>query len=464
MRVDFGTDGWRAKMTEEFTLDAVESLASAVCQYLIEAGNEPSDSRVIVGYDTRRNSDVFASKVADVFASAGFGVLMTERDAPTPVVASSVKHWNACGGIMITASHNPPDWNGMKFIPDYAGPANKEITGRIQALVAQQAAPDTGGVAEGRIERIDPFSAYYEHIRAMLGAVVLTTSELKVVYDPMHGTGRGYVDRLLRSFGVDVITIHEDPDPDFGGVQPDPAEEKLQDLREKVLEVEADLGLATDGDADRISAMGPDGRYISPNTLFPLLASKAQNKKRGGIVRTVATTAAVDALAAKLRVPLYEVPVGFKYIAPYLMEQKAVIGGEESGGFGFWDHVPEKDGILSSLRIVELLAQRKDSMPGLLEKFSQEFGTFISKRIQVPLSEDMRSKIGRAAKALEKSLGRKPTSIVRIDGLKAYFGSGEWVLLRPSGTEPVARIYAEASSEEDVDRLLQAGRSVLEGD
>lgn len=463
MQIDFGTDGWRARMGEDFTMDGVESLASSICQYLVETGYTPSDSRLIVGYDTRRNSEKFASKVATIASSVGFDVLMPERDAPTPVIANSVKHWSACGGIMITASHNPPDWNGIKFIPEYAGPANENITSTIQSLVAQNATPKTIESSEGEIARIDPFPPYFEHIRAMLGAVALSTSKLKVVYDPMHATGREYVDRLLRSFGVDVITINGNLDPDFGGSQPDPAEERLADLKEKVVEMEADIGLATDGDADRISAIGPDGGYISPNMLFPLLASKAQARKRGGIVRTVATTVAVDALAAKLKIPLYEVPVGFKYIAPYLMEEKAIIGGEESGGFGFWDHVPEKDGILTSLRIVELLAQRHTSMNSLLDDFSAEFGTFVSRRVQVPLSEDMREKIGKAAKDLGEVLGRKPSKVIRIDGLKIYLEKGSWLLLRPSGTEAVARIYAEAPSEDEVEELLNAGRTVLGG-
>jgi phosphomannomutase len=459
MHVDFGTDGWRARMDEDFTMEKVEGIARAVAQYLIEAEFSPQENRVIVGFDTRKNSEEFAGKAAEVFSSTGFGVLMSERDVPTPVIAYSVKHWEACGAVMITASHNPPDWNGIKFIPSYAGPANEAITSKIQLLIGQEAQPRKEAES-GDIERIDPYSAYFENIRAMLGAVALSTSKIKVVYDPMHATGRGYVDRLLRSFGVEVETINADADPAFGGTQPDPSEDKLGDLREKVTEMGADIGLATDGDADRISAIGPDGRYISPNMLFPLLAAKAQSRKRGGIVRTVATTSAVDALAERIKVPVYEVPVGFKYIAPYLVDQKAVIGGEESGGFGFWDHVPEKDGILTSLKIVELLAQRHVSMTSLLDDFAAEYGTFVSSRTQVPLSESMREKISKGAGELSKTLGRKSKKVLRTDGLKVYF-DGSWILLRPSGTEPVARIYAEASSQDEVDVLLEAGRTLL---
>jgi phosphomannomutase len=227
------------------------------------------------------------------------------------------------------------------------------------------------------------------------------------------------------------------------------------------MDLGADIGLATDGDSDRISAVGPDGQYISPNMLFPLIAAKAQNRKRGGIVRTVATTSAVDALAAKLKVPVYEVPVGFKYIAPYLMDQKAVLGGEESGGFGFWDHVPEKDGILTALRIVELLAQKHVSMTSLLDDFAGEYGKYTSSRIQVPLSDDMREKILKGGKELGKIVGSKPRKVVKTDGLKVYFPKNSWVLLRPSGTEPVARIYAEAQDPDEVGRLLEAGSTLL---
>jgi len=461
MKIDFGTDGWRARVDGEFTPERVDSIASAISQYLIEANFLPADNRVIVGFDTRKNSEEFAKRAADILTSVGFQVLMSERDVPTPVVAYSVRHWAACGAIMITASHNPPEWNGIKFIPRYAGPANEEITSRIQNLILDGAEPKGEEGAEGEIERIDPYSAYFENIRAMLGAVALSTSKIKVVYDPMHATGRGYVDRLLKSFGVDVTTINGDPDPNFGGEQPDPSEERLDDLKKSVQDLGADIGLATDGDSDRISAVGPDGQYISPNMLFPLLATSAQGRKRGGIVRTVATTSAVDALAAKLKVKVHEVPVGFKYIAPYLMDQKAVIGGEESGGFGFWDHVPEKDGILTSLRIVELLAQRHVSMTDLLKEFADEYGTYTSSRIQVPLSDDMREKITKGAKELGKIVGQKPSKVLKTDGLKLYFPKESWVLLRPSGTEPVARIYAEARDSSEVEKLLEAGRTLL---
>jgi len=461
--ITFGTDGWRARIGEDFNEQNVETLASSVCQYLVEAGNVPSENRLVVGYDTRRDSEAFASKVANIASSIGFAVLMPDRDTPTPAIAFSVRHWKACGGIMITASHNPPDWNGMKFIPSYAGPANESITSRTQNLISQETQPKTDQNVQGEITRIDPFPPYFEQVRAMLGAVALSTSGIKVVYDPMHATGRGYIDRLLRSFGVDVTTINADPDPNFGGIQPDPTEEHLSGLMDAVVETGAQIGLATDGDGDRISAVGPNRQYISPNMLFPLLAQRAQDRKRGGIVRTVATTAAVDALAAKLKVPVFEVPVGFKYIAPYLVEQKAVIGGEESGGFGFWDHVPEKDGILSSLRIVELLAQKHATIMGLLDGFAAEFGPFVTKRTQVALTEAAPEKLGKIAKDLESLAKRKVSRIVKTDGLKLYFEEGGWLLVRPSGTEPVARIYAEASSKEEVDGLLEAGRTLFAG-
>ncbi len=463
MPISFGTDGWRARMDGDFTVENLETLVRSICQYLTEAGHSPSANRLAIGFDTRVNSELFAMKAAEVACSYGFTVLMPGRDSPTPVIAYSVKHWAASGGIMITASHNPSEWNGLKFIPSYAGPADEKITGRIQTLFDQGEQAAVAEARKGEIVRIDPFPPYFEHVRAMLGAVALSTSGIKVVYDPMHGTGRGYVDRLLRSFGIEVVTMNSDPDPTFGGAQPDPTEERLSDLKEKVVETGASVGLATDGDGDRISAIGPDGRFISPNMLFPLLAQKVQQRKRGGIVRSVATTAAVDRIGGKLKVPVYEVPVGFKYIAPYLVEQKAVIGGEESGGFGYWDHIPEKDGILASLRIVELLAQRQQSINGLLDAFSAEFGTFVGRRTQVDIPDGMPDKLGKAARDLGDLAGRKITKIVKIDGLKVYFEGNGWLLVRPSGTEPVARIYAEASTDEAVDELLAAGRALLTG-
>ncbi len=448
-------------MDEEFTMEGVEALAKSICTFLVKSGNSPSENRIIVGFDTRKNSEKYAQRVSEVASSAGFNVLKSERDAPTPVIANAVNYWDACGGVMITASHNPSDWNGIKFIPYYAGPANEEITNTIQILVSQGTSEISFEEQEtGDIENIDPFQAYYEDIRAMMGAVVLSTSDLKIVYDPMHGTGRGYVDRLLNSFGVDVVTINDHPDPDFGGIQPDPAEERLTALSQKVQEEGADLGLATDGDADRIAAIGPDGGYISPNMIFPLLATKIQSAKRGGIVRTVATTSSVDGLAADLGVELHEVPVGFKYIAPYLMKEKAVIGGEESGGFGYWDHVPEKDGILTSLRIAEMLAERKKPITDLMNEFSEKYGKFVSSRSQVPMAiSDEDFKI--STKQFTKALGSRPKKVVRKDGIKAYLDSGSWLLLRPSGTEPVIRVYAEADSKEEVDRLIGIGKNLM---
>ena len=422
-------------MGDGFNEDNFRLVVSSICQFLLDTGHDPSENRVVVGFDTRRDSGRYAAIASSIASSIGFDVMKADRDTPTPVVAFCVRHWSACGGIMITASHNPPEWNGVKFIPSYGGPADQKSTNSIRS--------------------------YLEHVRAMLDAVAFSSSDLTVVYDPMHGTGRGYLDRLLSGFGAEVITINSDPDPEFGGGKPDPVEERLKDLSEEVVKRGADIGIATDGDADRMAAVGPDGAYIAPNSIFPLLAEAVQLRKRGGIVRSVATTSAVDALCEKLKVPLYEVPVGFKHIAPYLVNEKAVIGGEESGGFGFWDHVPEKDGILSSLRLLEYMIRSKSSVRQLLEKFYSEFGSYFSRRTEAPLTDETRSRLRKISRSPESVFERKVERVLRIDGVKIYFDDG-WLLLRPSGTEPVVRIYSEASTAEAAEGLIQLGMSALE--
>ena len=447
-------------MGDGFNEDNFRLVVSSICQFLLDTGHDPSENRVVVGFDTRRDSGRYAAIASSIVSSVGFDVMRADRDTPTPVVAFCVRHWSACGGIMITASHNPPEWNGVKFIPSYGGPADQKSTDSIRSIIEQgPVLPD--GNPEGQIVPVDPFSAYLEHVRAMLDAVAFSSSELTVVYDPMHGTGRGYLDRLLSGFGAEVITINSDPDPEFGGGKPDPVDERLKDLSEEVIKRGADIGIATDGDADRMAAVGPDGAYIAPNSIFPLLAEAVQLRKRGGIVRSVATTSAVDALCEKLKVPLYEVPVGFKHIAPYLVNEKAVIGGEESGGFGFWDHVPEKDGILSSLRLLEYMIRSKSSVRQLLEKFYSEFGNYFTRRTEAPLTDKTRSTLRKISRSPESVFERKVERVLRIDGVKIYFDDG-WLLLRPSGTEPVVRIYSEASTAEAAEGLIQLGMSALE--
>lgn len=468
-RIIFGTDGWRAVMGEEFTLSNVKVVSQAIADYMKAHGLE--DKGIIVGYDTRKWSRGFADGVCRVMLGNGIPTYITERDVPTPVTAFEVLQRKAGGAVMITASHNPPEWNGIKYIPKYAGPAlpdiTEEITRKISQVIRNNSVKESSienGLQTHLLQSIDPTKPYTEFVKNQIDLKAIKKARLKVVFDPMHGTAREYLDHILRDVGCEVTVIHDELDSNFGGSRPDPLPEFLVELKVKVANLNADLGLATDGDADRLAVYDSDGTYLAADQLFPLLFDYiVKSGRRGGVVRTVATTHLVDRIAEKYGLPVYEVPVGFKYVGQYLREKDVVIGGEESGGISFKGHISEKDGIFTGVKIAEIRAKTKQPLSQLLNELLSEYGPCVSGRDDVPCPDNLRQVV--MEKLLsdipDKVIGIQVSTVSRIDGLKLILNDGGWLLIRPSGTEPLLRIYGESTDEEKLKAILKQGKKLV---
>lgn len=469
-KISFGTDGWRGILAEDFTFDNVRLVARAVSEYIL--GQGLAERGVVVGFDNRFMSERFASAIAKVLSEQGITVYLTEKATPTPVVAFAIRHCGAGGAIMLTASHNPPEYNGFKFIPEYAGPALPHITAEIEGNIkrlqeAGDPAPGPAGETPGApVNRCDPFPGYSSHLATLIDLEAIKRSGMFVAVDPMFGAGVGYLDDLLREAGVAVQAIHNYRDPLFGGSMPEPTARTLTKLRDMVTEGGATLGLALDGDADRFGIIDAGGEFITPNQFLPLLFYHLLTIKglRGPVARTVATTHLLDRMAGHYGLEVDETAVGFKYIGQCLAEKGAVLGGEESGGLSIQGHVPEKDGILAGLLAAEIMAVHGKSLTALLEQVYGEFGRLYSERLDVHTSAPEKERVLAEIKSFgpETLAGRKVTGRVDIDGVKLLLEGGAWVLIRASGTEPLFRIYVEANSPEEM-RNIQADTRALLG-
>jgi len=468
-KISFGTDGWRGILAEDFTFDNVRLVTWAVARYILT--HKLAERGVVVGYDNRFLSERFASEIAGVFSGRGITVHLTGRATPTPVVAFAVKLYSAGGAVMLTASHNPPEYNGFKFIPEYAGPALPHITGEIEENIRklQEAGPDGGERPEAPgkapVRQVDPFPDYARHLATLVDMAAIGRAGLKVAVDPMFGAGAGYLEELLKQAGAAVETIHNYRDPLFGGSLPEPTAISLTGLRNMVTKGVARLGLALDGDADRFGIIDAGGEYITPNQFLPLLLYHLLTVKgqRGMVARTVATTHLLDRMAERHGLPVEETAVGFKYIGQCLAEKGAVLGGEESGGLSVKGHVPEKDGIMAGLLAAEMVAVHGKSLTELLEQIYREYGCLHSERLDVHTSPAGKERVLVALRDLapEALAGRRVTSRVTKDGVKLLLEGGAWVLIRASGTEPLFRIYVEANSPEEMKEIQGATRSLL---
>lgn len=459
VKIKFGTDGWRALMYDEFTVGPVRRVVQAIADYVRRHGGE--ERGLVVGYDARFFSDRFAEEAARVLLANGIRVFTLPRDLPTPVVAFAVKQQAAFGAIMFTASHNPPEYNGIKFIPAYAGPATPEITGEIEAFLAGQsgelhpleAKPEDGA----RLVAIDPVPAYLEHLAGLVDREAIARAGLHLIVDPMYGSGRGLLARFLGEY-CRVETIHDHRDPLFGGMMPDPQEANLAELRARVICAPNALGLATDGDADRFGIVDGDGTYLTPNQVIALLLFHLVRNRgwKGVVARTVATTHLIDRIAAAYGLATIETPVGFKYIGEAMRTKPVVIGGEESGGLSIRGHIPEKDGILACALAAEMRAVTGRSLIATLAELYREYGGAYTKRLDLHLPQEEKERLIRSF--LEdppaRVLGHEVVEVRRIDGLKCLLASGAWFLLRPSGTEALVRAYVEAPSVAERDALV----------
>jgi phosphoglucomutase len=463
--IKFGTSGWRGVIGEDFTFENVRIASQGVANYL-KKSKQPG-SGVIVAYDTRFLSEKFASEAAKILAFNGIQAYLCTRDVPTPCVSYETIRRRAMGAINFTASHNPPEYNGLKFSTSDGAPAMPEVTEQIereiQAVQQQNERHDVYERTE-LIEEIDPKDRYLAELRQKVDSDVIKKGNIRIVIDSLYGTSRDYLDYFLLEAGIEVKIIHNYRDPYFGGFSPECSEKNLTELRQVVTQEKFDLGLATDGDADRFGIIDDRNRFVSPNTILGLLSlyMKRYRNIPGGLARSVATTHLIDAIAKKLDVPLYETPVGFKYIGELILDDKIAVGGEESAGMSMYRHLPEKDGILACLLVAEMVARTGKKITELIDAMHQEFGHFYSKRVDMKLTPHIRD-------TLAAKLANPPDHIDtftvrdvnRTDGVKLIFNDQTWMLFRLSGTEPVARVYVEACSPKDLKHVLDASRKFV---
>ena len=473
--IKFGTSGWRAVIADEFTYANVRRVIGAIGRYVVSksANGRPS---LVVGYDTRFLSEKFAADAAKQLAACGIDCFLSSEAVPTPTVAFEIRRRKAAGGINFTASHNPPEYNGIKFSMSNGAPALPEVTKEIERLIAdggEQCSPGAPNASPaGSIENIDLRAAYLADLAGKVDLKLIGSARLRLIYDPLYGTGRGYLDGLLRKAGIEVATIHDQRDVLFGGHPPEPDGEYLEPLRQAMAEKGAHLGLSTDGDADRFGILDEGGAFVSPNHILGLLLdylveSRAWAKEKnwpGGVARSVATTHLVDAVAAYHKIPVHETPVGFKYIGELIEEDKIILGGEESAGLTIRHHVPEKDGIMACLLVAEMVASRRKPLAQQLRDLFAKVGSCYPRRTNVTLTETVKKQFTERSRAEYSSFdGRRVVKTDRTDGLKLVLEDGSWVLFRLSGTEPVCRLYTEAPTEKGLEQLTEAARRFLFG-
>lgn len=460
MKIRFGTSGWRAIIADEFTYRNVRAITDAICRYLKDSGTE--SRKLVIGHDSRFMGEKFAETAADIAASKGFSVFVCNGNTPTPAISHAIRDQGAAGGLNFTASHNPPEYQGIKFSTADGAPALPEVTGEIEKLIDSGASADDSPGGE-EIE-FDPRPAYLTDLKSKVDLEAISRTRMRLAYDPLWGTGRGYLDDLLEEAGCEVETLHDWRDVTFGGMSPEPGEKQLELLKNTVIEKGLDLGLATDGDGDRFGVVDSNGEAISPNLLIALIADYLAESRgwNEGIARSVATTHLVDRVAEARNLELFETPVGFKFIGELINDGKIILGGEESAGMSIKGHYPEKDGLIACLLAAEAVAARGVSLTEQLEELFSRVGKLESGRIGVRLTPEI-------AKKLPEILGKDPSEIggrrveklSRMDGVKFLFEDGTWMLMRPSGTEPLVRIYAESEDIKDLEVLLEQGRNYL---
>jgi phosphoglucomutase len=457
--IKFGTSGWRAIIAEDFTVANVRRAVTGIARYV--AGKKPTGARVIVGRDPRYMGERFVSIAADVLSLFGVQPLVIAEPAPTPAISYEVIRSQADGAINFTASHNPPEYSGIKFSTPDGAPALPEATSAIESLIAANGAPRSSAPAKVTAGTIDPKPAYLARLKEIVDFPLIRTSGLKVVFDPLWGAARGYSDELLRDAGISVSTVHDVRDVLFGGHAPEPEDHLLSEMRQQMKQTGARIGIATDGDADRFGIVDEDGTFIQPNYIIAVLFDYLVESRgwKNGVAKSVSTTNMINALAEHHGVPLYETPVGFKYIGELIKQDKIAIGGEESAGLSIRNHVPEKDGILAGLLCCEAVASRKKSIGEQIKDLFGKVGSFYARRENFSLTQEVKAKFTSKMMSDPSDLsGHKVKLVNRADGLKLIMDDGSWVCYRMSGTEPVVRIYSEASSEKGLDTLAAAAR------
>ncbi|MFK7805201.1 MAG: phosphoglucomutase/phosphomannomutase family protein [Anaerolineae bacterium] len=478
MSIKFGTDGWRAVISQDFTFDNLRLVAQSIANFILESDAPDAanpEKIAVVGFDTRFLSDRYAAEVAMVFAANGIKTWLARADAPTPAVSYAIVEKKATAGVMITASHNPPRYNGVKLKAGFGGSATKAqhkiVEGHLQQIITEGIEPKIMSYDEAinseRITRFDPAWNYYGHLGTLLNLDTITKGKLNIVADGMYGSGRGVIREILTRTRTEVTNIRHRMNPGFGGIHPEPIARNLAQLMSRMKSGHHDLGLATDGDADRIGAVDANGQFVDPHRIFALVLKYLIEERgmRGKVVRTVSTTRMIDRICEKHNLQLIEVPVGFGLIADLMMTDDILMGGEESGGMSIKGHIPEGDGVLMGLLLLEVVAAAKRPLDELIDELLEEYGPAQYARTDMKLSRPVKKEV-----MVKMLLDEAPSQIAGIeieriettDGVKYYLADGSWLLIRPSGTEPVLRVYAEAADNDRVAALLGYGEKMAE--
>jgi alpha-D-glucose phosphate-specific phosphoglucomutase len=481
MTIHFGTDGWRAVISDNFTFNNLRMLAQAIAdavasEHWDKSGNGgpvPDPKKIVIGFDTRFLSDRYASEAARVLAANGFTVHLSQADAPTPAISFAVKHLNAIAGIMITASHNAPRYNGVKLKAAYGGSALPEQCRRVEIYLNDNEERARGpnlmdfdlAREKGLIQKFNPLPAYFDHLRKLIDCNIIAENPQRFVVDSMHGSGRGVIKSFLQGTGCEIAEVRGEMNPGFGGVHPEPIAKNLGALSGAIGTGMGNFGLTTDGDADRIGAMDESGAFVDPHKIMALSLQYLVEKRGWGgvVVRTVSTTRMIDRLCKRYGLKLCETPVGFNHIADYMMSEDVLIGGEESGGISFKGHIPEGDGPIMGLLLVEIIAAMHKPLRGLVDDLLADVGPAFYERTDMRLSRpvaktEMTSFLTKQAPA--EIGGQKVAEVTSMDGVKYILADDSWLLIRPSGTEPVLRVYAEGRTKEMVKALLGYGEKV----
>jgi alpha-D-glucose phosphate-specific phosphoglucomutase len=474
-QIRFGTDGWRGVIADDFTFANVRTAAEAIAAY-VHAQEDPAKG-LCIGYDTRFGSKAFAQACAEVVAATGIPVALADDITPTPALSFGVRERGAAGGIMITSSHNPAQWNGVKYKAWYGGSGKPSIIAAIESYLGQ---PVKKAVQPATIAEVDFLPPYLKAIESFADLELIAKSGMKFAVDSMYGAGRTILAKIFTRLGVDHVQIRGQVDPLFPGINPEPIEPHIRALGEAVIANKCHAGLCTDGDADRIGATDEHGEFVDPHKIFSVLLSWVLRRKGwpGAVTRAFNTTKMLDRIAAKHRRELIEHGIGFKFVCDYMLEREIVMGGEESGGIGFQRHLPERDGLLNALLLANVMAEEKKTLGQLVADLQAEYGEHQYGRVDLHIADDVKNAAIARAKALkagDPAIAGMP--ILRqetLDGVKFYLDNPEartkpnaaetWILFRASGTEPLMRIYTESTSKQAVAKLLESGKAFALGD
>jgi alpha-D-glucose phosphate-specific phosphoglucomutase len=451
--IKFGTDGWRGIIGDNYTFKNLKILSQAVADYLGEA------KKVAIGYDTRFMSDRFAEVTAEILKNNGIEVVLSDNPIPTPALSLTVKKRNLDLGVMITASHNPSEYNGFKIKVPSGGAAGQEITADIEGRLGKNEVKEKPQ-GKGKIDKEDLISDYVKFIRNYVDLKKIKNKKFKVLVDAMYGSGDSLIERILKGTSIRLEFMRNSINPSFGGTRPEPIEQNLEELKMRVKKEKFDLGIALDGDADRIAAVAPGGVFIHPQKILGLLALHLNQDRKwsGGLVKTIAGSTMMDKIADYLKIKLYETPVGFKYISDLMVKYDIVAGGEEAGGMGVKNYIPERDGSMAGLLLIEMMVYRNKNMLKILNDMEKQFGRYYYLREDLQLKHQAELKKEELPKQL---LGKKVVEIKDYDGLKLILEDESWLMFRGSGTEPIMRVYAESKSLKKSKELIELGRGLV---